>query len=161
MRLRLKASVNRISSSDLQQALKALKSELVVAAQKVYDEWDASDPEMGDALVGSGGICHLIVDEWMDVVQKHIPNVACQAFSHSDQVHVSLTVWLSDPNDDSKPLVDEEVGEVETVDIDVNPYNYETGAGYTWTKIPGVEFSESWLSFYRQWITPADLTAEW
>lgn len=42
-----------------------LKAELVAAAQRVYDDWH-QDEDGYDEVVGPGGICNLIADEFME-----------------------------------------------------------------------------------------------
>lgn len=129
--------------------LKKLRPELAKLAQKQYDEWDASDETYGDPEVGFGGICHLIVDEWADLLAGMGYNTS--SFSHSDQVHVSLTVWEDPP--------ESEEGNVEVWDVDLNPFLYEHGGGYTWTKIPGVTIQPEDIVFYRQFVSREDLEA--
>ena len=39
--------------------------------------------------------------------------------------------------------------DIETVMIDLSPYIYENGGGFSWTKIPDVEFDNNDITFYR------------
>jgi GNAT superfamily N-acetyltransferase len=132
----------------LASKLKALRPQLAAAAQKEYDEWDASDEEYGDGEVGFGGICHLIADAMADVITQHIPEAGVQSFSHHDEVHVSLSVW-----DETQ----EESERVELFDVDIPPRIYETGGGYTWKKIPDVIFEADDVTIYRQTVSKEDL----
>jgi hypothetical protein len=147
-----------MADSELGKILKSLKPQFAAAAQKVYDEWDASDETYGDAEVGFGGICHLIVDEWVDLVAKRGYNAT--SFSHSEQVHVSMTVWANPPERGEDEDEDDYASEqVEVFDVDLNPYNYETGGGYNWKKIPDVTIDPNNISIYRQFVSKEDLQA--
>jgi len=33
--------------------------------------------------------------------------------------------------------------------VDISPYIYENGGGFSWTKIPDVEFTNDDITFYR------------
>jgi hypothetical protein len=113
------------------------KHDLIKAAQKEYDEWDASDEEDGDPEVGFGGICHLIADAMADILNGKGFEVATVSATSGDQ-----HVWV--------------VGKfVEGVySIDISPYTYEKGAGYTWSKIPNVRLTESDLEVIRLDVDP-------
>lgn len=93
------------------------------AAQKQYDEWDASG-EFGDAEVGDGGICHLIAEDIAGILSD--AGYDAQTVSSTWEQHVYV--------------VARDQGGVYSVDI---PYNvYETGGGFTWKKIEGVTFTK-------------------
>lgn len=140
---------------DLKQQLEALRPQFATAAQKVYDEWD-QDPKT-DELNG-GGICHLIADEIASIIQQNIPRVETTCFSHSDEQHVSTLCWLEDePEDEDEDTEPDLPSEVRVYDVDINPHNYEHGAGYTWTKIPDVMFCDGWVSIYPDWVKRKDL----
>src|SRR5208282_364562 len=142
---------------DLGAQLKAIAPQLAIAAQKVYDQWDASDETYGDPEVGFGGICHVIVDAMADVVSRNIPNASVSSFSHDmGEVHVSLSVWIEPAENPEEDDMDERV---ELFDVDIPPYTYETGGGYNWKKIPDVTFDASDIVFYRQLISKEDLAA--
>ena len=136
-----------IASGDFKAKLNALRPQLAAVAQKEYDEWDASDEVNGDFEVGFGGICHLIADAFADVLSAQGFNTA--TWSHTDEVHVSVMAWEGDePNEE---------GQYEVVDVDLNPYIYETGGGYNWKKIPDVTIDPSDISLYRQFMSPENL----
>jgi len=98
--------------------LERLKSKIAQAAQRVYDEWN-EDP---DEYFG-GGICHLIADAIVDVLGDH--NIDAVTMSCSvGEVHVNSVALY----DDSIYL------------IDISPYTYEKGGGYSWKKSHDVEF---------------------
>ena len=128
---------------DFLSNLESLTSEFVEAAQKIYDGWD-EDP---DVYFG-GGICHLIADAFVEIVYKHYPHYTASTFTRDDIQHVETIVYniYSDSlNDDD---VDVET-DIETVMIDLSPYIYENGGGFSWTKIPDVEFDNNDITFYR------------
>ena len=102
-----------------------VKGEMASKAQAVYDDW-AQDENGEDIDLGRGGICHLIADDLVGVLYKHhINNV--QTVCSSYEQHVYMVGAFKEG--------------VYLIDI---PYEvYETGGGYTWKKIPDVEFSKS------------------
>ncbi|MGA7119683.1 MAG: GNAT family N-acetyltransferase, partial [Polyangiaceae bacterium] len=111
--------------------------EIVRVAQKQYDDWTV-DEEGYDEEVGGGGICHLIADEIVEVLDKH--DVMATTVSSSHEVHVYVVarvptgVWQ----------------------IDIRPHVYERGGGYSWTKIPGVTFDASDVEVDRLSSNPRD-----
>jgi hypothetical protein len=129
--------------SDFLTKLQALTSEFVEAAQRIYDDWD----ENPDVYAG-GGICHLIADAFVEIIYKHYPNYTASTFTRDDIQHVETIVY----NMDSDSLYDEDLDDetdIETVMIDLSPYIYEQGGGFSWTKIPEVEFDNTDITFYR------------
>ena len=110
---------------------------IVRVAQKQYDDWTV-DEEGYDEEVGGGGICHLIADEIVEVLDKH--DVMATTVSSSHEVHVYVVarvptgVWQ----------------------IDIRPHVYERGGGYSWTKIPGVTFDASDVEVDRLSSNPRD-----
>ena len=129
---------------DFLSNLESLTSEFVEAAQKIYDDWD-EDP---DVYFG-GGICHLIADAFVEIVYKHYPHYTASTFTRDDIQHVETIVY----NIDSDSLNDDDdvdvKTDIETVMIDLSPYIYENGGGFSWTKIPDVEFDNNDITFYR------------
>jgi hypothetical protein len=112
----------------LENTLEQLKPKFAKAAQKIYDQWDAeSDPEYGDPEVGFGGICHVIADEMADAISD-IPGIeaASNSTEYAGGPHVNIIV--TDNN------------RTEAYIVDIDPFRYETGGGYTWQKIKDVEF---------------------
>ena len=144
--MKFKSKFLHTTTSNLKAKLNAFRPQLAALAQKVYDEWDASDEEYGDSEVGFGGICHLIADAWAELLSGQGYNTT--TWCHSDEVHVSLMVW-EDPQE----------GATEVVDVDLNPYTYETGGGYSWKKIPDVTIEPSDITFYHQFMSPENLEA--
>ena len=129
---------------DFLSNLESLTSEFVEAAQKIYDDWD----EHPDVYFG-GGICHLIADAFVEIVYKHYPHYTASTFTRDDIQHVETIVY----NIDSDSLNDDDdvdvKTDIETVMIDLSPYIYENGGGFSWTKIPDVEFDNNDITFYR------------
>jgi hypothetical protein len=130
---------------DFLSNLESLTSEFVEAAQKIYDDWD----EHPDVYFG-GGICHLIADAFVEIVYKHYPHYTASTFTRDDIQHVETIVYNidSDSLNDDDDDVDVET-DIETVMIDLSPYIYENGGGFSWTKIPDVEFDNNDITFYR------------
>ena len=103
--------------------LKEQIPKMLKAAQKEYDDWDQSDETYGDWRVGHGGICHLIVDAMLDVLN----DFEATSLSLDSEVHVVGIVQLKEG----------------IFEIDI-PYSiYEKGGGYTWKKIPDVVFEKN------------------
>ena len=99
--------------------LNNLKPKMAKAAQEVYDDWDESDV----TTYANGGICHLIADAIVDVLYSH--NIDAVSFSCSvGENHVMVAC-----QHDGMTYI-----------IDIPPYVYETGGGYSWKKIEDVEF---------------------
>jgi|GEM_PF-3397742 len=128
--------------SALFNQLNALIPKFAEAAQNIYDEWDATaDPEVGDWEVGFGGICHLIADKMADALSKN-PNMwaATNSTEYAGSPHVNILVFSKD--------------NTEGYIVDINPFRYESGGGYTWKKIPDVEFNNMDVIISR--IDPED-----
>lgn len=123
--------------------LKSLTSQYVAAAQQIYDEWD-EDPD----VYFNGGICHLIADAFVEIISNNFPYYTATTFTRDDIQHVETIVYKIDPDSLYNEDIDEE-SDIETVMIDLNPYIYESGGGFSWTKIPDVEFDNNDITFYR------------
>ena len=104
-----------------------MRAQLAAAAQRVYDDWQV-DAEGLDWQVGSGGICHLIADVMQDVLSKY--GVWSQSQSCSYEVHVNVLAQFREG----------------IYVIDINPYDYETGGGYSWKKRPDIEFTPDFVT---------------
>ena len=107
------------------EIVNSLKQELAQAAQVVYDQW-LPDEEGGDDEWGGGGICHLIADAMVHVLDKH----GIEATTMQQEVGENHTFTVGKT---SKGIYV----------FDISPYVYENGGGYTWTKIPDVQFTEN------------------
>jgi hypothetical protein len=115
-----------------------VKDEMVKVAQKQYDAWKQDHNGQNDEL-GSGGICHLIADDLINVLYRHkIENVQSVCSNYEQHVYV--------------------VGQFKEgiYEIDI-PYDvYETGGGYTWKKIPDVKFSRNDIVISRLSSDPSE-----
>lgn len=116
---------------------RALAPALAEAAQSHYDAWDESD---FDTYAG-GGICHLIADALAQVLEQ-AGILACPV-SSSHEVHVFVAFQVAEG--------------VFTLDI---PWSvYEAGAGYSWSKLPGVRFGPEHLAWQKVHQSPAEFEA--
>jgi hypothetical protein len=115
-----------------------VKDDMVKVAQKQYDDWK-QDQNGQDVEVGGGGICHLIADDLISVLYRHkIDNVQSVCSNYEQHVYI--------------------VGQFKEgiYEIDI-PYNvYETGGGYSWKKIPDVEFNRNDIVINRLSSDPSE-----
>lgn len=123
--------------------LKSLTSQYVAAAQQIYDEWDENPDEYFN-----GGICHLIADAFVEIISNNFPYYTATTITRDDIQHVETIVYKIDPDSLYDEVIDDET-DIETVMIDLNPYIYENGGGFSWTKIFDVEFDNNDITFYR------------
>ena len=128
---------------DFLSNLESLTSDFVEAAQKIYDDWD----EHPDVYFG-GGICHLIADAFVEIISNEFPQYTASTFTRDDIQHVETIVYNIDSDSLYNDDIDDEA-DIETVMIDLSPYIYENGGGFSWTKIPDVEFTDTDITFYR------------
>ncbi len=118
--------------------LLALRPQIARVAQKVYDHW-MQDETGFDEELGYGGICHLIADAWCELFASR--GFQCVSFHGSvGENHVWDVVQTRDG----------------VFSVDINPFNYETGGGYCWRKIPGVVFDASMVDIDRISPFPGD-----
>lgn len=123
--LRAAASVLRASSgrnTESYRKLRSLLPELLRRVQKRYDDWDEEDV---DTYAG-GGICHFLADDMVDVISDKT-DFAASTVSASHEVHVYTVVQTPDG----------------VYLVDIPPYCYEHGGGYSWTKVHDVTFDAS------------------
>lgn len=104
----------------------ALSSQLVAAAQTEYDEWDESDE---DTYAG-GGICHLIAEKLVSVLDA--AGIEASTVSSAHEQHVYVACKLREG----------------VVTLDIPHGLYELGSVFTWSKIHGVQFEASDLAWY-------------
>lgn len=99
--------------------------QMVSVAQKEYNDW-VQDEDGHNEELGRGGICHLIADELVTVLyNNNIEN--CQTVCSTYEQHVYVVGKFTEG--------------VYQIDI---PYSvYETGAAFTWKKIPDVVFERN------------------
>jgi hypothetical protein len=123
------------------------------AAQKVYDSW-YQDEEGFDEMYAGGGICHDIAGAIVDVIYKYIPNVIAGTVNPScGENHVWTMVALESGDENEDEGDDRGEGYV----VDIPYYVYEKGGGYSWTKIPDVEFSPEDITI--SFVHPDDVRA--
>jgi len=107
--------------------IKAIMPQIVAAAQKEYEEWEVDENGM-HWLLGSGGICQEIANAMADVLMNAGFEASIVSASIGEQ-HVYVVLKASEG----------------IFSVDINPYLYETGGGYSWKKIPNVVFDESFI----------------
>ena len=118
-----------------------MRTQLAAAAQRVYDDWQV-DEEGYDWQVGVGGICHLIADAMTDVLSTYGVWAVSQSCSVGE-VHVNVIAQFREG----------------VFVVDINPYNYETGGGYTWKKRPDITFTPDFVTAERIDSDPFNLQA--
>lgn len=88
---------------------------MATAAQKIYDEWTEED---------QGGICDQIAQEISGVIASHIENIELDEYGHEGDDHAAVVVKRGE----------------KSYLINIPHSIYETGGGYSWKKIPNVQF---------------------
>ena len=116
------------------QVGESLRPQLIKVAQVEYDEWDE---ENVDHYAG-GGICHFIADEFCDVLSQH--GINCSTVSSDHEQHVYVVAQFAEG----------------CYSIDLHYNYYETGGGFTWSKIPNVVLHPDDIHFYRASSNPRD-----
>jgi hypothetical protein len=115
--------------------LKSLYPKMIPKVQNQYDVW-SQDEDGYDHEVGYGGICHLIADEVVSVLQDF--DIQCTTLSLDSEVHVLVIAQFQEG--------------VYSIDV---PYSiYEKGGGYQWTKIPNITFDESCITYKKIYSDP-------
>jgi hypothetical protein len=109
-----------------------LAEQLAAAAQQEYDDWDETDV---DTYAG-GGICHLIAERLVGILDQ--AGIEACSVSSSHEQHVYVACQLAEG----------------VVTLDVPHYLYERGAGFSWTKLPGVIFTANSLAWYTADTNP-------
>ena len=112
-----------------EQILRSLIPELVRRVQLVYNQWDQSDEEFGDPDLGFGGFCQDIAEQIAGAVWELTNFEASTVSAHIGEQHVWTMVKTPEG----------------VFSIDIPPSYYETGGGYNWQKMPGIEFDESFF----------------
>jgi len=107
------------------------KKKLADIAQLIYNKWDASDETYGDFEVGFGGICHLIAEKIVDYLYS--VGIPASTVSSNAEVHVYAVAQAKEG----------------VFVIDIPPYSYETGGGYSWKKIPDIIFDEDYITISK------------
>jgi hypothetical protein len=102
--------------------IKNARADFASVAQKVYDEWE-QDEEGYDEELGGGGICQDIAAG----ISDKLNDMGYEATTVSAQTG-EQHVWAIAKTDEG------------VVEVDISPYTYETGGGYSWRKIDNVVF---------------------
>ncbi len=122
--------------SNLESQVERLVSLLAKEAQEVYDDWD-QDEEGYSEEYGSGGICDDIAEAFCSIMLSR--GIDCASIYNEYDYHTSAYAYKINPDYDE----DQGNSRGELIKVDIPPYAYEEGAGYTWKKIPGVIFNRS------------------
>jgi hypothetical protein len=109
--------------------LKELTPQLAMAGQLQYDQWEQVDGY--DEEVGGGGICHLIAEKMVDIIDN--AGFPVSTVSSLYEVHVYCVAQCNDG----------------VFEVDIPWALYERGGGYTWTKLPNVIFHPTDVVVYR------------
>ena len=131
----------RESQTDLKEELLLLFPKIIKVAQKEYDQWDESDID----TYANGGICHLIADEILNIVAT-LDNVNISTYTYSHIQHQVVVVGRAINMEDEE---DSNYTDKECFIIDIPYYCYETGGGFSWKKIPDVEFDETMIQLHE------------
>jgi len=102
-------------------------------AQEVYFGWTQVDGYC--EYYGTGGICDDIAAKITDCIELYLGMDGVTLYEPSEYHTSAYAV------DDEKQIV---------IKIDIPFRNYETGAGYTFTKIPNVKFSPDMILIEEQ-----------
>jgi ADP-ribose pyrophosphatase YjhB (NUDIX family) len=133
----------KTAAQTLAQYLKLCSHNIARHAQQVYDAWDQNETGE-DEEYGGGGICDAISEQIIDIV------LSAQPFP------LNATEGGQEGDDHSWVVVYTDT-EVYGVDI---PHNlYERGGGYSWQKVPGVQFEASDVEIWKLDIDPAEFNA--
>ena len=113
---------------------KQLLPRFLKAAQADYDAWDETNTD----VYAGGGICHIIADSICGVLIEY--GIDCSPVSCNYEQHVFVAAKFAEG--------------VYTIDI---PYwIYEQGGGFSWKKLPDVEFEPRDVVFYKTSSDPED-----
>ena len=123
--------------SYLEKILETLRSDMIEAAQKVYDEWEP-DERGEDPELGYGGICEKIGDALADVVVGNIGE---------DELDYDIEIWGPE-GDEHAFLIVYTKKEAWGVDIPAGLYEIHHGM-YNWEKIPDVEFAPEDIIIFK------------
>ena len=119
--------------------IKRLIPKFITAAQKVYDEWQQNE-DGEDIELGYGGICQDIADAIAGVLNSHgIDSTTVDSGGMGEQ-----HVWAIAKTFDG------------VFEVDIPYSSYERGGGYTWKKIPDVQFTPRDISIHKISVDPDD-----
>lgn len=114
------------------KVLKSLHQKIIKAVQQVYDLWEQDEDE-GDPELGFGGICDLIAEEIISVLDKS--NI--EAVSMNSEGMGENHTWVVAKFREGVFM------------IDIPPEVYESGGGYFWKKKKGVNFHPEMISLEK------------
>lgn len=120
------------------QILMALRPQMAQKAQAIYDAWEQNEEGLDEEL-GGGGICDQIAQELADVIISNTSFDIRDGGAEGDD-HAWLIVRTPEG----------------LYSIDIHPSVYETGSGYSWKKIPDVQFSPEDVEIFK-----LDYDLEW
>jgi len=115
--------------------IEALRPQIIIAAQKIYDDWDEEDVD----TYANGGICHFIADEIANILGHH--GILCSTVSSMNEQHVYVVAQCSDG----------------IFEVDIPYRTYEHGGGFSWTKIPNVKFTNDYIIIHKLSNDPSDM----
>lgn len=104
---------------DLFRKIQSLRGEIAQAAQVIIDDWIQDE----DDEYGGGGVCDAIAMEMASIIASNIDGIEIIDGGHEGDDHA----WLIVTNND------------EAVGVDIPSSTYETGSGYSWSKIEGAK----------------------
>ena len=151
------ASLVKVSHNSKSFFTPEILSELSGAAQATYDDWiqdkEGYSENFGD--IGYGGICHIIADKIIEVLDKYnvdSKHSFCSITDYSVQ-HVYVLAYIrtdQEELEEENPAEGEEEREsrYDVWSVDIPYYIYETGGGYNWKKIPDVKFGPNDVNLY-------------
>jgi len=106
--------------------IQAVFPDLVRLAQAEYDAWEQDEDGLDEEL-GTGGICHLIAEKFVDRLSRvgaAFGGPIVLTNSRTSEQHVNVLIVLDDG----------------IYELDIPWSRYESGGGYSWTKLPNVSF---------------------
>ena len=92
-------------------------------------------------MLGAGGLCQDIAGALASVAWEHGFECASVSAEIGEQ-HVWIVVQTEDG----------------VYSVDISPYAYERGGGYTWKKIPNVKFTPDDIEIDRISLDPSDFS---
>lgn len=108
----------------LERKLQGCRADIARAAQAVLDAWDP-DENGEDDRYGGGGPCDDIAQEIMGVIDARCPGVSMMEGGQEGDDHAFVVAYT----------------ETEACNVDIPPFVYERGGGYSWTKIEGARIT--------------------
>ncbi len=139
---------------NLKNKIESLIPRMVSKVQRVYDNWN-QDEEDYDEMYGHGGIC----DDIADAICQVLMNNDIDSFSSYNEYDFHTSAYAYDFSKyDGYEHKEQGIDERIMYKVDIPPYIYETGSGYTWKKIPGVKFDkkdfivEDYSMFIDNWF---------